>query len=230
MKGYIHLYTGNGKGKTTAAFGLALRAVGAGKQIFIAQFVKGMHYSELDAIKRFPEIELKQYGLDCFIVNEPTQDDIDAARVGLEEVLKIIDTAVNTNTLPIDLTTPSTDTTKPIIWPFTKPPRWPDISPTKSPAKSPPASEWWDDSASTMAFTLPLSSVNQAGMAETYKRSPECLVEMQQPVGGASNVLTRTSSFVITARGFGPEVAEADSKRSRPQGSEVWLQSHIQTQ
>ena len=90
MKGYIHLYTGNGKGKTTAAFGLALRAVGAGKQVFIAQFVKGMHYSELDAIKRLPEIELKQYGLDCFIVNEPTPDDIDAARVGLEEVSKII--------------------------------------------------------------------------------------------------------------------------------------------
>ena len=90
MKGYIHLYTGNGKGKTTAAFGLALRAVGAGKRVFIAQFVKGMHYAELDAIKRFPEIELKQYGLDCFIVNEPTQEDIDAARKGLKEVSQII--------------------------------------------------------------------------------------------------------------------------------------------
>lgn len=96
MKGYIHLYTGNGKGKTTAAFGLALRAVGAGKRVFIAQFVKGMHYAELDAIKRFPEIELKQYGLDCFIVNEPTQEDIDAARVGLKEVSQIIaDNSVN---------------------------------------------------------------------------------------------------------------------------------------
>ena len=90
MKGYIHLYTGNGKGKTTAAFGLALRAVGAGKRVFIGQFVKGMHYAELNSIKRFPEIELKQYGLDCFIVNEPTPDDIDAARVGLAEVSKII--------------------------------------------------------------------------------------------------------------------------------------------
>lgn len=90
MSGYIHLYTGNGKGKTTAALGLALRAAGAGKSIFIAQFVKGMHYSELDALKRFPEIELKQYGLDCFIVNEPTPKDIDAARKGLSEVTAII--------------------------------------------------------------------------------------------------------------------------------------------
>jgi len=90
MAGYIHLYTGNGKGKTTAALGLALRAVGAGKKVFIAQFVKGMHYAELDALKRLPEIELKQYGLDCFIVNQPTPDDIDAARKGLDEVAKII--------------------------------------------------------------------------------------------------------------------------------------------
>jgi len=90
MSGYIHLYTGNGKGKTTAALGLALRAAGAGKRIFIAQFVKGMHYAELDALTRFPEIELKQYGLDCFIVNEPTQKDIDAAKEGLAEVTAII--------------------------------------------------------------------------------------------------------------------------------------------
>jgi len=90
MPGYIHLYTGNGKGKTTAALGLALRAAGAGKSVFIAQFVKGMFYSELNALKRFPEISLKQYGLDCFIVNKPTQNDIAAARKGLEEVSEII--------------------------------------------------------------------------------------------------------------------------------------------
>jgi len=90
MKGYIHLYTGNGKGKTTAALGLALRAAGAGKKVFIAQFVKGMHYAELDALKRFPEIALRQYGLDCFIVNKPTQNDIDAAQKGLSDVSEII--------------------------------------------------------------------------------------------------------------------------------------------
>jgi cob(I)alamin adenosyltransferase len=45
-KGYIHLYTGNGKGKTTAAFGLAVRAACAGKNVYIGQFVKDMKYSE----------------------------------------------------------------------------------------------------------------------------------------------------------------------------------------
>ena len=90
MKGYIHLYTGNGKGKTTAAIGLAVRAAGAGKKTFIAQFVKGMNYSELESLKRFPEIEIHQFGLDCFIVNEPTQKDIDAARHGLNTVSAII--------------------------------------------------------------------------------------------------------------------------------------------
>jgi len=46
MQGYIQVYTGNGKGKTTAALGLTLRAVGAKKKVFFAQFVKGQHYSE----------------------------------------------------------------------------------------------------------------------------------------------------------------------------------------
>lgn len=90
QQAYIHLYTGNGKGKTTAAIGLAIRAVGAGKRVFIAQFVKGMHYSELETLKRIPEVEIRQYGLDCFIKNKPTQKDIDAARIGLSEVTRVI--------------------------------------------------------------------------------------------------------------------------------------------
>ncbi len=90
-KGYIQVYTGNGKGKTTAALGLALRAIGAGKKVFIGQFVKGMHYSELDAIRNnLKDIEIKQYGLDCFIVNEPEEKDIIAAKNGLEEMKNVI--------------------------------------------------------------------------------------------------------------------------------------------
>ncbi len=85
-KGLIHIYTGNGKGKTTAAIGLAIRAAGAGKKVFIGQFVKGMHYSELDLIEKIENIEIKQYGRDCFIYKDPVQKDIDAAKEGLKEV------------------------------------------------------------------------------------------------------------------------------------------------
>jgi len=89
-KGYVQVYTGDGKGKTTAAFGLALRAFGAGLKVFIGQFVKGMKYSELKAFEKIEGIEIKQYGLDCFIFNNPTQDDIDKARKGLLEMKDII--------------------------------------------------------------------------------------------------------------------------------------------
>ena len=91
MKGYVHVYTGNGKGKTTAAIGLAIRAAGAGMRVYIAQFVKGMHYSELDSLDRYVDrITLKQYGRDCFIEREPEEEDIQAARQGLEEVKGIL--------------------------------------------------------------------------------------------------------------------------------------------
>jgi len=91
MKSYIQVYTGDGKGKTTAALGLALRAVGANKKVYIGQFVKGMKYSELNSLKKFfPQIIVKQYGLDCFIYNEPTQKDIEIAEFGLEEIKNII--------------------------------------------------------------------------------------------------------------------------------------------
>lgn len=87
MKGYVQVYTGNGKGKTTAALGLAIRAAGAGLRVYIAQFVKGMKYSELEALDRYSDrITLKQYGRACFIRNDPTPEDIRAAREGLEEV------------------------------------------------------------------------------------------------------------------------------------------------
>ncbi len=90
-RGYIQVYTGNGKGKTTAALGLSLRAAGAGKRIFFAQFIKGRRYSEVTAIEQFlPMVEIKQYGLDCFIEKEPTQADIDAAQSGLNEIKEII--------------------------------------------------------------------------------------------------------------------------------------------
>jgi len=92
MKAYIHVYTGNGKGKTTAAFGLALRAAGAGMKVFIGQFVKGKTYNENIAIARYlKNITVQQFGLGCFIVNNPTDDDIRTAGKGLDKMSKIIE-------------------------------------------------------------------------------------------------------------------------------------------
>lgn len=91
MKGYIQVYTGNGKGKTTAAIGLSVRAAGAGKKVFFAQFAKGRIYSEVKAIQNLlPSITIKQYGLEYFIYKNPTQADIDKARKGFAEVSEII--------------------------------------------------------------------------------------------------------------------------------------------
>ena len=91
MAGYVHVYTGNGKGKTTAALGLALRAVGAGMRVYIAQFVKGMEYSELYAVEKLSDnITLKQYGRDCFITRDPEAADIAAANEGLNELRGVV--------------------------------------------------------------------------------------------------------------------------------------------
>lgn len=84
-RGYVQVYTGDGKGKTTAALGLALRAAGAGLRVFIGQFAKGMKYSELNALERFPEIEVRRYGRGCFIEREPEPADVEAAQAGLAE-------------------------------------------------------------------------------------------------------------------------------------------------
>ena len=92
MKGLIQVYTGNGKGKTTAALGLALRAVGAGYRVFIGQFIKQDNYSEIETLKsHFREaIAVKQYGLSCFIIETPTEKDMEAAQKGLDDIEEVI--------------------------------------------------------------------------------------------------------------------------------------------
>lgn len=89
-KGYVHVYTGNGKGKTTAALGLSLRAVSAGKKVFFGQFVKGMEYSELKAVEFLPNFEIKQFGRGCFIYKEATEEDRQSAMEGLVELEGIV--------------------------------------------------------------------------------------------------------------------------------------------
>ncbi len=83
-KGYVHVYTGDGKGKTTAAIGLAIRAAGHGMKSYIGQFMKGMHYGELDALKAIPLITIEQYGGDCCLRKEDvTELDVKRAKEGL---------------------------------------------------------------------------------------------------------------------------------------------------
>ncbi len=85
-KGYVHVYSGNCKGKTTAALGLAFRAMGHGLKTYIGQFMKGQQYGELEAAKLVkPYITIEQYGKTGFIhvKNPPDPEDIRMAREGL---------------------------------------------------------------------------------------------------------------------------------------------------
>ena len=85
----IQVYTGNGKGKTTAALGLAIRAAGAGRKVYIGQFIKGLEYCELKSLKKFKNIKVEQFGRGCFIKRKPAQKDIDLACAGLKKVWAI---------------------------------------------------------------------------------------------------------------------------------------------
>jgi cob(I)alamin adenosyltransferase len=85
--GYTQIYTGDGKGKTTAALGLSLRAAGAGLKVYIAQFIKSGDYSEIKALARFADqITVEQFGLGRFIKGKPSPEDVAAAGKGLAAV------------------------------------------------------------------------------------------------------------------------------------------------
>jgi len=90
-RGYIQVYTGNGKGKTTAALGLALRAAGAGLRVFIAQFIKKKRCSEHKILEQLSDyITLRQYGKGLILKREASESDIKAAQEGLRETKEII--------------------------------------------------------------------------------------------------------------------------------------------
>ena len=85
-KGYIQVYTGDGKGKTTAALGVALRATGCGLKTYIGQFLKGRKYSELDAVKMVSNyVAIEQFGKTDFTyaVSPPNNEDVEMAKSGL---------------------------------------------------------------------------------------------------------------------------------------------------
>ncbi len=67
MKGLIQVYFGNGKGKTTAALGQALRAAGRNKKTLIVQFMKKWDYGELHSVEKIPQITIKTFGTKDFV-------------------------------------------------------------------------------------------------------------------------------------------------------------------
>ncbi len=87
MEGRIQIYTGNGKGKTTASLGLAVRAACSGRRVYIGQFMKGSDYSELELPEHFKgTLTIEQYGTPRLICKgeSPTETDVRKAREGLE--------------------------------------------------------------------------------------------------------------------------------------------------
>jgi cob(I)alamin adenosyltransferase len=85
VKGLVVVITGNGKGKTTAAFGQALRAVGQGYRVFVLQFMKGRKYGEFIAAEKYlPHLTIRMSGLDSFVMRDnPAAIDIELAQKGL---------------------------------------------------------------------------------------------------------------------------------------------------
>lgn len=90
-KGLIHLYVGTGKGKTTAALGVGLRANGAGLQVEMVQFMKGDQSNEKKAIKHLPHFSINSFGRFTFLTanhHEPIDETL--AHNGLNHAKKII--------------------------------------------------------------------------------------------------------------------------------------------
>jgi len=92
-QGLVQVYTGNGKGKTSAAFGLALRAIGRGLKVYVVQFIKGgFDYGELYVVDRLPNLKLKAFGRGEFVTEKPPgKEDVELAQEALalaEQVVK----------------------------------------------------------------------------------------------------------------------------------------------
>ena len=115
MNGFVQVYTGDGKGKTTAALGLALRAAGAGLRVFLARFMKHGKSSELVSLERFGDlVTVRSYGRPGFVSAPPAPEDIASARAGFIEsseavvsgtfpvvILDEANTAVHAGLLPV---------------------------------------------------------------------------------------------------------------------------------
>jgi cob(I)alamin adenosyltransferase len=89
-RGYIQVYTGNGKGKTTAALGISLRCLCAGNKVFFGQFMKGQDYSELKAPSFLEQFTMEQFGTPNFVKGQPSDEDVKKAKQGLERMKEVL--------------------------------------------------------------------------------------------------------------------------------------------
>jgi len=88
--GCVHVYTGEGKGKTTAAMGLALRSIGHGRRVFIGQFMKPGTSGELAALASHDGVDVEHYGRQRFILSAPGESDLREAREGVSSALEAL--------------------------------------------------------------------------------------------------------------------------------------------
>lgn len=95
-KGIVRLYTGDGKGKTTMALGLALRVFGEGRRVFVGQFIKDDPKGDIMALRKaIPGIVTAQFGCGtgCIAGREPDKTDLDCAKKGLERAKQALKSA-----------------------------------------------------------------------------------------------------------------------------------------
>ncbi len=91
IRGLVQVYTGDGKGKTTAALGLLMRAVGAGRRVLFTQFLKGGSSSECALLReRFPEVDCRYYGRGVWVRGKPSDTDVEAACKGFDELCESV--------------------------------------------------------------------------------------------------------------------------------------------
>ncbi|WP_320047174.1 cob(I)yrinic acid a,c-diamide adenosyltransferase [uncultured Ilyobacter sp.] len=91
MRGYIQVYTGNGKGKTTASLGLILRALGSNLKVYMGQFMKGQRYGELNTLEKLGVL-VERFGTEeCLMSRDDVSElDIKKAKEGYNRVLEVL--------------------------------------------------------------------------------------------------------------------------------------------
>lgn len=89
-KRFVRVYTGNGQGKSTAAFGVAVRALCAGMSVYVGQFVKNMAYNETRLTEHFERLKIDQLGIGCFLNRAPSEADRQAAQQALMRCAEVM--------------------------------------------------------------------------------------------------------------------------------------------